>query len=153
MGYLCANFGCSHFPRHTCVVRDHQNPVMLPIFNQSIPSCYQEMTRECRAWLPRNRPLARQLLESITRHTQHNESSCRVFDDSWTVYVNSEDYIRVWCDECGSLCSHNHFNCIWCDEGNFDLCHDCVTRGVHCKGLTHTLRRRSIKNGKIVEED
>ena len=151
-GFICAKSGCLHFPRYTCT--DHTNPVALPIFSEeTIPSYFQEMIRQCRAWLPKDRPPAWSLLDSITRHTRCNGSSYKSFDNSWKAYINPEDHYNVHCDNCGARCSSDHFHCRWCDGGDFDICLHCVNHGVHCMNKNHKLQRRSTKNGRVVERD
>jgi ankyrin repeat protein len=68
----------------------------------------------------------------------------------------SKDYNNgtfVWCDVCtvdlkeGALC----YYCRYCIGGNWDMCADCKERGAICEDATHTLEKRTIKEGHRVE--
>lgn len=54
------------------------------------------------------------------------------------------------CNRCGNAIPNEHFHCSICDEGDFDLCMDCVANDVHCRGEDHWLIKRSLQNGKVV---
>jgi len=57
---------------------------------------------------------------------------------------------QVFCNNCDKAMSDAHFHCSICDDGDYDLCHDCVKSGVSCLGEEHWLIKRFIKNGKVV---
>ncbi|KAK4229637.1 next to BRCA1 gene 1 protein [Podospora fimiseda] len=56
----------------------------------------------------------------------------------------------VCCNACENTIPEAHYHCSTCDEGDFDLCQDCVDLGATCYSPNHWLIKRFIKNGKIV---
>lgn len=55
----------------------------------------------------------------------------------------------VCCNSCERAVPEAHFHCSICDEGDFDLCPECVNRGITCYGDGHWLIKRTIVNGDI----
>ncbi|CAJ2502828.1 Uu.00g102220.m01.CDS01 [Anthostomella pinea] len=55
----------------------------------------------------------------------------------------------VCCNSCDRAVPSAHFHCSICDDGDFDLCQDCVTRGITCYGEGHWLIKRTIADGQI----
>jgi len=56
----------------------------------------------------------------------------------------------VCCNSCDRTIPDAHYHCSTCDDGDFDLCQDCVGRGVTCKGTNHWLIKRFVKHGIII---
>lgn len=56
----------------------------------------------------------------------------------------------VCCNSCDRTIPDAHYHCSTCDDGDFDLCEECVDRGVTCKGRNHWLIKRFVKNGTII---
>ncbi|KAI1418627.1 hypothetical protein F5Y13DRAFT_149576 [Hypoxylon sp. FL1857] len=55
----------------------------------------------------------------------------------------------VCCNSCDRAVPDAHFHCSTCDDGDFDLCQDCVNQGITCYGEGHWLIKRNIKDGQI----
>ncbi|GME52823.1 Zz type zinc finger domain-containing protein [Neofusicoccum parvum] len=55
----------------------------------------------------------------------------------------------VYCNVCDKPMSNEHYHCSICDEGDYDLCANCVAAGHHCPGEGHWLIKRFIKSGKV----
>ncbi|KAI0455017.1 hypothetical protein F5B21DRAFT_473440 [Xylaria acuta] len=55
----------------------------------------------------------------------------------------------VCCNSCDRSVPEAHFHCSICDEGDFDLCQECVDRGITCYGDGHWLIKRTVVNGDI----
>ncbi|KAH8670928.1 hypothetical protein BX600DRAFT_233648 [Xylariales sp. PMI_506] len=55
----------------------------------------------------------------------------------------------VCCNNCERAVPDAHFHCSTCDDGDFDLCQDCVNQGVTCHNDQHWLIKRTIKDGQI----
>ncbi|KAI0538816.1 hypothetical protein GGR58DRAFT_466878 [Xylaria digitata] len=55
----------------------------------------------------------------------------------------------VCCNSCDRAVPEAHFHCSICDEGDFDLCQECVNRGISCYGDGHWLIKRTVVNGDI----
>jgi next-to-BRCA1 protein 1 len=56
----------------------------------------------------------------------------------------------VCCNSCDRTIPNAHYHCSTCDDGDFDLCQECVDRGVTCKGTNHWLIKRFVKDGIII---
>ncbi|KAH9906624.1 hypothetical protein F4778DRAFT_588234 [Xylariomycetidae sp. FL2044] len=55
----------------------------------------------------------------------------------------------VCCNSCDRPVPDAHYHCSICDDGDFDLCQDCVTRGITCYGDGHWLIKRTVEDGQI----
>ncbi|KAK2741348.1 hypothetical protein FQN57_005632 [Myotisia sp. PD_48] len=62
-------------------------------------------------------------------------------------YTNA---ILVDCNYCGDSIANRHYHCSICEDGDYDLCQDCITAGVVCLGVDHWLIKRAIINGMVV---
>lgn len=67
------------------------------------------------------------------------KDSSSVTTSTWSVY----------CNQCDSPITNEHFHCSICDDGDYDLCKRCVDAGEHCPVPTHWLVKRFIQNGKV----
>ncbi|WYZ41695.1 hypothetical protein EsH8_V_000590 [Colletotrichum jinshuiense] len=56
----------------------------------------------------------------------------------------------VCCNSCDQTVPEAHYHCSTCDDGDFDLCQNCVDQGITCYGADHWLIKRVVKNGQIV---
>jgi next to BRCA1 gene 1 protein len=56
----------------------------------------------------------------------------------------------VYCNECDKAMADAHFHCSICDNGDYDLCEDCVASGKMCPGEGHWLIKRNIKDGQVI---
>ncbi|KAI8962879.1 hypothetical protein F5Y11DRAFT_321285 [Daldinia sp. FL1419] len=55
----------------------------------------------------------------------------------------------VCCNSCDRAVPDAHFHCSTCDDGDFDLCQDCVNLGITCHNEGHWLIKRHIKDGQV----
>lgn len=55
----------------------------------------------------------------------------------------------VCCNSCDQAVPDAHFHCSTCDDGDFDLCQNCVGQGITCYDESHWLIKRNIKDGQI----
>lgn len=55
----------------------------------------------------------------------------------------------ICCNHCDAAIPNAHWHCSRCDDGDFDLCIDCVNKGVLCDSKDHWLIKRFVKNGKV----
>lgn len=55
----------------------------------------------------------------------------------------------VCCNSCDKAVPNAHYHCSSCDDGDFDLCVDCVDRGITCYDDGHWLIKRTIENGLL----
>ncbi|GKT48993.1 protein NBR1 [Colletotrichum spaethianum] len=56
----------------------------------------------------------------------------------------------VCCNSCDQTVPDAHYHCSTCDDGDFDLCQNCVDQGITCYGADHWLIKRIVKNGQIM---
>ncbi|OTB06986.1 hypothetical protein M426DRAFT_9066 [Hypoxylon sp. CI-4A] len=70
-------------------------------------------------------------------------------EDSLIVSSAPKRPFTVCCNSCDRAVPDAHFHCSKCDDGDFDLCQDCVNQGITCYGDDHWLIKRTIKDGQI----
>ncbi|KAK5663049.1 hypothetical protein OQA88_6465 [Cercophora sp. LCS_1] len=56
----------------------------------------------------------------------------------------------VCCNSCDRTIPEVHYHCSTCDDGDFDLCQECVDQGKNCYGTDHWLIKRFVKHGVII---
>jgi next to BRCA1 gene 1 protein len=56
----------------------------------------------------------------------------------------------VYCNNCSESIPDEHYHCSTCDDGDYDLCQNCVNQGVLCGGEDHWMIKRFVKNGKVI---
>ncbi|KIX06866.1 uncharacterized protein Z518_04842 [Rhinocladiella mackenziei CBS 650.93] len=54
------------------------------------------------------------------------------------------------CNHCGKSVPNEHYHCGICENGDFDLCQECIDSGVTCDGDEHWLLKRTIRNGVVI---
>lgn len=55
----------------------------------------------------------------------------------------------VCCNSCDRAVPDSHYHCSTCDDGDFDLCQNCVNQGITCYDEQHWLIKRTIQDGQI----
>lgn len=56
----------------------------------------------------------------------------------------------VYCNNCDIMMDNAHYHCSICDDGDYDLCEECVAGGKLCPGEGHWLIRRIFQNGSVI---
>jgi next-to-BRCA1 protein 1 len=56
----------------------------------------------------------------------------------------------VCCNHCEKPMPDAHYHCSTCDDGDFDLCINCVELGISCYSDEHWLIKRTISDGNII---
>ncbi|KAG9228622.1 hypothetical protein BJ875DRAFT_489683 [Amylocarpus encephaloides] len=64
--------------------------------------------------------------------------------------LSPHNIFSVYCNDCGNAIPDEHYHCSTCDDGDFDLCQNCVDDGVVCGGAGHWMIKRFVKNGKVI---
>lgn len=77
---------------------------------------------------------------SLPVRTKAAESQCHRPGHAWSVY----------CNNCDKMVNNAHYHCSICDDGDYDLCEECVTGGKLCPGEGHWLIKRVFKEGNII---
>ncbi|KAL9111315.1 MAG: hypothetical protein Q9227_004192 [Pyrenula ochraceoflavens] len=142
-GYYCRVNACTSWPRYTCTA-SHCDPIELPRCTDSdVPAYFNTVIRICRQSEPSARKPARELLRYFD-HVSVPSNLAELVDE----IVNESQVKRSFdtfavCDECGTLIDFFH-HCAICNVGNFDLCSNCVSSGVHCYVEKHQLVEYSV---------
>lgn len=53
------------------------------------------------------------------------------------------------CNNCGRSIANEHFHCSICENGDYDLCPECVDAGGSCRGEGHWLIKRVVDDGIV----
>lgn len=53
------------------------------------------------------------------------------------------------CNHCGRSIANAHYHCSICENGDYDLCLQCVGAGASCRGEDHWLIKRTVKDGVV----
>lgn len=53
------------------------------------------------------------------------------------------------CNNCNRSIANEHFHCSICEDGDYDLCPQCVKAGASCGGEGHWLIKRVVNNGIV----
>ncbi|KAL8694027.1 MAG: hypothetical protein Q9218_001265 [Villophora microphyllina] len=56
----------------------------------------------------------------------------------------------ISCNKCQANIPNAHWHCSTCNAGDFDLCGQCIEKGILCEGEDHWLIKRTIKDGKVL---
>lgn len=56
----------------------------------------------------------------------------------------------VYCNHCNKNMLDEHYHCNSCENGDYDLCVDCMSKGKHCLSENHWLIKRYLRNGKVI---
>ncbi|KAI0838666.1 hypothetical protein F5Y06DRAFT_41266 [Hypoxylon sp. FL0890] len=83
---------------------------------------------------------------AVAPKAEEEEAKC---DEILTVPNCPKRPFTVCCNSCDRSVPDAHFHCSTCDDGDFDLCQDCVNQGITCYGEGHWLIKRTIKDGQI----
>lgn len=54
------------------------------------------------------------------------------------------------CNRCGRSISNDHHHCSICENGDYDLCPQCVAAGATCDGEGQWLIKRIVKDGAVI---
>ena len=142
----CRMNACTVQPYYRCTA-DHTNPVGLPpCRDPEVPQYINVCINFCRQADPTSRLPARDLLPYFPRKTRLPELASRL--TRWP--AAQEGVIHIHCDECGAPTAHEHYHCNICCCGDFDLCTNCVSSGIHCFVSEHRLERRISRHGSVV---
>lgn len=70
--------------------------------------------------------------------------------ESAVAHPRQMSHFSVYCNSCQHPIPDEHYHCSTCDDGDFDLCQDCISNGLTCGGEGHWMIKRSVKNGKVI---
>lgn len=144
-GGFCRRNGCRSLPHYRCMA-DHSNPVDLPPCSSEVPAYINEIIVHCRQEEPSRRRSACNLLAMLPADYEHSVfSPNRV--SPFRPYCQ-----RVYSNESGQMIDE-HYACAICEEGDFELCLECISNSLWCWDTSHKLRRRVARNGRLFDEE
>ena len=151
LGIYCKKAGCKSIPWYRCTA-EHSNPITLPRCGPDVPSYFNDIISACRCADPQERFSAASLLQLFPPSSPSEPESDE--DDSWLGNLSPVDPVQcfIHCDGCGDLTTDHHYHCNVCDSGELDFCVWCFLGGISCWDETHTLVRRVLKNGMIIND-
>lgn len=64
-------------------------------------------------------------------------------------HSSSNGMFCIDCNHCGRSIANAHYHCSICENGDYDLCLQCVGAGASCRGEGHWLIKRTVKDGVV----
>ena len=111
----------------------HKN-LVLPPLPDDIPEYYREIVTSCRLEHPIQRPSARELLDKLLAEQPHYQSK----DIPNVASDDAPDPGRqMRCNICQSIGLKHYYHCDTCDGADYDICHKCFGKGLHCLDPSH----------------
>ena len=83
--------------------------------------------------------------EALKMLTDRQQSLIRPIS---SIFVPGSSF-TICCNNCDAAIPNVHWHCSSCDNGDFDLCVECVNKGVLCDSRDHWLIKRFVQNGKV----
>ncbi|TVY28460.1 Next to BRCA1 gene 1 protein [Lachnellula hyalina] len=120
---------CPMFPVH------QERPKMSATSNTEIPITRGAAARD--KWFAELAGVSKERQNAIRTHASAPTAS-------------SASIFSVYCNHCNDAIPDEHYHCSTCDDGDFDLCQNCVADGVLCGGDGHWMIKRFVKNGKVI---
>ncbi|KKY37238.1 putative zz type zinc finger domain-containing protein [Diaporthe ampelina] len=72
-------------------------------------------------------------------------------ESATSVYVAPKSAnFAVCCNNCDRTIPDSHYHCSTCDNGDFDLCPECVEHGITCYSAEHWLIKRFVRGDAIL---
>ena len=91
-----------------------------------------------------------QYFAELSNISQKRDLALRLKDAAPPVPSVTTGPWSVFCNECDKPMMDEHFHCSICDDGDYDLCQECVAAGKVCPGANHWLIKRTLKDGRVV---
>ncbi|ROV93762.1 hypothetical protein VSDG_07001 [Cytospora chrysosperma] len=94
--------------------------------------------------------LGMEKFEQSSTDTQAQPQSTQPLEATTSVYVAPKSNFAVCCNTCDRTIPDAHYHCSTCDNGDFDLCSDCVDQGFTCYSADHWLIKRFVRGDSIL---
>lgn len=78
------------------------------------------------------------------------QQSIQMEPDSGMCVAPKAANFAVCCNNCDRTIPDAHYHCSTCDDGDFDLCPECVEKGVTCYNSDHWLLKRFVRGDFIL---
>lgn len=79
-----------------------------------------------------------------------NESKEPAMSTTSVCVASKTGNFAVCCNNCDRTIPDAHYHCSSCDDGDYDLCPDCVEKGVSCYDSAHWMVKRFVRGDLIV---
>jgi hypothetical protein len=143
---FCRKSGCQSFP-HYRRVADHADPVDAPNCGPEVPAYVNNIIGHCWHEHHSRRKSAGTLLALVAASHEPADFSPK------KVSPRDAYHQQIYCTGCGVITTNAHYSCTPCDAGDFDFCPECVSKPTWCYDGSHKLRRRTVKNGRLIDEE
>lgn len=126
-----------------------------PLFNASYDYTNPENTDEPPTSETMSKPF-KDLDERLERAMSHLQlSSAYLRNPTATLTQLQKEELKaanfaVCCNNCDRTVPDSHYHCSTCDDGDFDLCTDCVDQGITCHNDEHWLIKRFVRGDHIL---
>ncbi|KAI9699574.1 MAG: hypothetical protein M1820_007073 [Bogoriella megaspora] len=144
----CMRAGCESRPTIPCD-DSHKNPTALPRLSNHVPRYYQDIVDACRGESPHERPAAWRLASLFPPLKATEQRICEPMETGKPDLSSFHSFFtpNLACDYCrkdigeyqGSVVHETFFHCNNCVSGDFDICQECYTKGIHCLEPDHFL--------------
>lgn len=147
---FCRAAACTTPPNVICQ-EPHTDPIQLSMPADDYSDHLRRIISACRTQDPCERLPAHELLAMFPRINSHKDGNSNTRESHRQHHIRPEELQELYsgsttCDKCGQLCYKHLFNCSLCLGGDFDLCHACFLRGIHCSDTKHYLRECHWRN-------
>lgn len=102
---------------------------------------------DCKSEVPRE--VLSEEVATAPKAEEEGDEEVNAKDETLNLLGCPKRPFTVCCNSCDRAVPDAHFHCSTCDDGDFDLCQDCVDRGITCYDDDHWLIKRFIKDGLI----
>ena len=84
---------------------------------------------------------------------KYEENGVVVCDKDMDFATHPEAEGRITCDNCLSIIPDvgTHYHCKICNNGDFDICHNCIANQAFCLDGSHKLIKRMVKDRTLVD--
>lgn len=127
---------------HLCPALGHINPAAVPPKPFVSDSAKAEAKDEASPLIP---VLDTTFAEELKMSTDRQPPLMRPIS---SISVPGSSF-TICCNNCDAAIPNVHWHCSSCDNGDFDLCVECVNTGVLCDSRDHWLIKRFVQNGKV----
>lgn len=134
---------------HLCPALGHMNPAaapMKPFSLSSAKNAHAKTEAEDEVSSPRFLSARDNFFAELANVSTDRQPSLLRADQAIAIPGSN---FTICCNHCDAAIPNAHWHCSSCDNGDFDLCTDCVNKGVLCDSKDHWLIKRFVQNGKV----
>ncbi|WEW60416.1 hypothetical protein PRK78_005902 [Emydomyces testavorans] len=120
------------------------------VLNDPLPTVVEHNSTLFRKLDPTPAAEEKQMAKS---HMREPASTCNISQKPQREFADNTDVppaFYIDCNHCGNSIPNAHWHCSICEDGDYDLCQECVDAGVLCPGEDHWLIKRSVVDGVVL---